>query len=69
MIARLLGRPRMWAYRQIVAGRFGPVVHQRRHRWRYVDLARVEDAQGITFSADQLAAAGIWIPQPIEEAA
>jgi len=57
MIARLRARPRMWAHRQIVAGRFGPVVF-RRGRWAYVALAEVEAAEGIQFAAAQLAAVG-----------
>jgi hypothetical protein len=44
IIGKLLGRPRMWAYRQIRAGRFGPIVH-RHGLWTYVDLVRVQAAE------------------------
>jgi len=59
-IARLKGRPRMWAYRRLVAGKYGPVI-RRRGRWQYVDLAAVEQAEGMTFPADRLVEAGVHI--------
>ena len=43
----------MWAYRQIKAGRYGQIVH-RRGLWAYVDLARVEAAEGRSFTPEQL---------------
>jgi len=61
MIARLLGRPRMWAYRQVEADRFGPILY-RRGRWSYVSLAAVEAYAGHTFTPAQLLAAGVNQP-------
>lgn len=58
IIGRLTARPRLWAYRRIVAGRFGPV-HRRQGHALLVDLAGVEAATGTTFSPAQLAAAGV----------
>lgn len=57
-IGKLLGRPRMWAYRQIRAGRFGPIVH-RRGLWAYVDLRRVQAVEHQTFTHEQLRLAGV----------
>ena len=48
----------MWAYRQIKAGRYGQIVH-RRGLWAYVDLARVEAAEGRSFTPEQLRLAGV----------
>jgi hypothetical protein len=45
------------------AGRYGPVVN--RGRIGYVALAAVEAALGRTFSPEQLAAAGIHIPEEV----
>jgi hypothetical protein len=47
------------------AGIYGAVIH-RRGRWCYVDLGVVELVEGITFSVERLAAAGIHIPQQAE---
>jgi hypothetical protein len=58
VIARLFARPRLWAYKRIKRGRFGPVV-KRRGRALLVDLAAVEAAAGTTFTPAQLAAAGV----------
>jgi hypothetical protein len=56
-IAKLLQRPRMWAFRRIAAGDFGPV-YQRGPAYQ-VELGRVEAATGMQFTPSQLAAAGI----------
>jgi hypothetical protein len=58
MIARLLGRPRMWAFRQVNAARFGPILY-RCGRWSYVSLATVEAYAGHNFTSAQLLAAGV----------
>jgi hypothetical protein len=57
-IARLLGRPRLWAHRQAIRGTFGAILH-RRGRAYEVELAAVERALGLTFTPSQLSAAGI----------
>jgi hypothetical protein len=57
-IARLAGYRRLWAWVQIKRGRFGPVVRKRGRTFE-VKLASVEAALGMTFSPEQLAAAGI----------
>jgi hypothetical protein len=57
-IAKLFLRPRLWAYRQAKAGRFGPVI-RRRGRAFYVPLRNVAAYRGSAFSADQLAALGL----------
>ena len=56
-LARLFGRPRLWANRRIAAGRYGPVIHSGRSH--LVDLHQVEIAEGITFGRGQLAAVGL----------
>jgi hypothetical protein len=57
-IASLLGRPRLWGYRQMQAGRYGPIVRQNMHHG-CVHLAAVEAAEHVTFTPQQLAAAGV----------
>jgi hypothetical protein len=57
-IAKLLGRPRKWGYRQVKADRYGPVAYQR-GRWPYVHLERVEAVEGRRFTSEQLRAAGV----------
>jgi hypothetical protein len=60
VISRLLLRPRLWAIRAIAAGRFGsPVTGP--NGARRVPLASVEAAEGIQFTAEQLAAAGVHL--------
>jgi hypothetical protein len=51
----------MWAYRQVEADRFGPILY-RRGRWSYVSLAAVEAYAGHTFTPAQLLAAGVNQP-------
>jgi hypothetical protein len=58
VIARLLGRSRIHTWRQVAAGHYGPIRH-RRGRWAYVELARVEAVEHLTFTQDQLRAAGL----------
>jgi hypothetical protein len=66
-IAKLFARPRLWAYKAIKSGRFGPVV-KRRGRAQLVDLAVVQAATGMTFTPAQLAAAGLTVnPQNPED--
>jgi hypothetical protein len=66
-IAKLFARPRLWAYKRIRNGRFGPIV-KRRGRALLVDLAAVEAAAGTIFTPAQLAAAGVTVtPQHSEE--
>jgi hypothetical protein len=60
-IARLVQRPRRWAYRRVTDGSFGPII-ARRGRALLVDLAAVEARVGINFSPSQLAAVGLRIP-------
>lgn len=57
-IARLLFRPRLWAYRRMRAGRYGPIVRQNAHHG-HVDLRAVEIAERVAFTADDLSRAGI----------
>jgi Meiotically up-regulated gene 113 len=63
MVARLLGRPRMWAYRQIKAGRYGPV-ERGRGRSAYVDLAQVEAVEKCSFTQEQLLMVGAIRREP-----
>jgi hypothetical protein len=53
MIGRLLGRPRMWAFRQVDAGRYGPTTRQ--NGVLFADLAGVENAACRTFSDENIA--------------
>jgi hypothetical protein len=62
MIARLLCRPWLWAYRRMTAGMFGPIVHQQ-GRWPYVSLHAVERVTSRRFDRDQLVRAGVPILQ------
>jgi hypothetical protein len=62
IIGKLRGHPRLWAYRKIIRGDFGPVVEGPGGALR-VYLAAVEAEQGVTFSRSQLAAVGAFIPQ------
>jgi hypothetical protein len=59
-IGKLLNHPRMWAWRRVVDGTFGPIV-ERRGRALLVDLKKVEDHAGISFTNQQIidAVAGI----------
>jgi ribulose-5-phosphate 4-epimerase/fuculose-1-phosphate aldolase len=52
-------RPRLWAFRKIKAGRFGPVV--RHHGALCVEIAHVETAMGVAFTAEQIAAAVVLV--------
>ena len=52
-IGKLLGRPRRWAQRHVVAGDFGPIV-ERRRRALLVDLRKVEDYTGLNFTPQQI---------------
>jgi hypothetical protein len=61
VIARLAGYRRLWAWVQVKRGRFGPV--RKRGRAFEVELASVEAALGMKFSAEQLRAAGISNPE------
>jgi hypothetical protein len=60
IISRLMLRPVMWAHRRIVAGRYGETLY-RGGRGEWVRLAAVEAAEGVTFTAAQLEAAGVSI--------
>jgi hypothetical protein len=60
-IAKLRNRPRQWAFRRMKAGTYGPIIY-RRGRWCYVDLGVVELVEGLRFTAERLAAAGVHIP-------
>jgi hypothetical protein len=64
-IARLLLRGRVWAWRRLKAGDFGPIV-RRQGRAFCVTLAGVEAYVGRPFSPDQLAAAGLRCPKQEE---
>ncbi len=66
-IAKLFGRPRLWANRRISAGRYGPVIHSGRSH--LVDIGAVEAAEGVRFAPAQLAAVGLIQPQSSKEAA
>jgi hypothetical protein len=57
-ISRLMGRPRLWGYRQMRAGRYGRVERLNGHHG-CVFLANVEVAEQVTFSRQQLIAAGL----------
>jgi hypothetical protein len=59
-IGRLMARSKLWAWRRIVAGRYGMYV-RRGGRAVWVRLADVEAAEGVTFSGAQLRAAGVSI--------
>jgi hypothetical protein len=63
VIGRLVCRPRLWAYKQIKAGRFGQPTRGRgiRARALEVELADVEAALGLKFNPAQLLAAGCVI--------
>ena len=60
LICRLFLRPRLWGFRKMKAGVFGPIV-KRRDGAFCVELSKVETAMGVTFTAEQLAAAVIFI--------
>jgi hypothetical protein len=60
IISRLMLRPVMWAHRRIVAGRYGETLY-RGGRGQWVPIAAVEAAEGVTFTAAQLRAAGASI--------
>jgi hypothetical protein len=64
-IGRLLARPRLWAYRKVKRGDYGPVIH-RRGRALLVNLANVEERIGRRFSSAHLAAIGLHT-SPTEE--
>jgi hypothetical protein len=61
MIGRLLARPRLWAYRWMKRGEFGPIVRVQGRNC--VDLDGVEELAGRRFDRDQLARAGVPIMQ------
>jgi hypothetical protein len=65
-IAKLFARPRLWAYKRIKSGRFGPAM-KRRGRALLVDLAAVEAAAGTAFTPAQLAAAGVTVTKTQED--
>jgi hypothetical protein len=67
-IASLLLRPLRWAHRAVHRGEFGPIVGKR-GKADLVELAAVERRAGLEFSPAQLAAAGVYLPYPHEEAA
>jgi hypothetical protein len=55
-VARLCARPRFWATRAIKRGDFGPV-HESPGRVLKVEIAYVEEALGVRFSDERMAAA------------
>ena len=64
-IARLLFRPRLWAYRRMRAGRYGPIFRQNGHHG-LVALAAVEAAEYVTFTPDDLLRVGMIRPEERE---
>ena len=66
IIGKLRGRPRLWAYRKIRRGDFGPYV-EGPDGALLVDVANVEADAGFRFSPPQLAAVGVLTPQPEEQ--
>jgi hypothetical protein len=69
-IASLLLRSLRWAHRAVHRGEFGPIIG-RRGKADLVALDAVERRFGLRFAPDQLAAAGVHLPdpEPSEEAA
>jgi hypothetical protein len=65
-IGRLLARPRLWAFRHVKAGHFGPVIH-RHGRTLYVELRNVEARVGRRFSLAHLADIGLHTSPNEEE--
>lgn len=62
MIGQLFLRPRLWAWRRVVAGVYGPVsTYGGRALW--VQVRAVEAAHGVTFTLGQLEAVGVYIPE------
>jgi hypothetical protein len=60
IIGRLFLRPRLWGFRKMKAGVFGPIV-KRRDGVFCVELSKVETAMGVTFTAEQIAAAVVSV--------
>ncbi len=56
IIGKLLARPRLWAYRRMKAGDFGPPI-KGRGRALCVHLEKVQEKTGQRFSQEQLAVA------------
>ena len=61
VVARLTGRSRMTAHREVKSGVFGVPV--KRGRADLVDLREVENFIGIRFSPQQLQAAGVHLQE------
>jgi hypothetical protein len=65
MISRLFGRPRMWAWRRLNSGKFGPVIPI--DGVLHVTAPGDEHYAGHPFSPEQLAAVGALHIEPAEE--
>jgi hypothetical protein len=61
-VARLVARPRFWGTRAFKRGQFGPVICGK-GRALFVELAAVQRSLGVTFTPEQLRAAGVWVPE------
>jgi hypothetical protein len=61
VVAKLALRPRLWAYRQLKAGRFGAVT-RRKGRALEAELAGVEAVLG-PFPPERLRAAGLRVSE------
>ena len=66
-IGLLCARDRFWAHRAVRRGVFGDVAH-RKGRREYIALAAVQQSLGVTFTPEQLRAAGVWLPPERESA-
>jgi hypothetical protein len=64
-IGKLRGHPRLWAYRKIRRGDFGPYIESRGAL--LVDLSGVEADAGYRFTRCQLAAVGLSIFEQEEQ--
>ena len=65
-VARLVARPRFWGTRAFKRGQFGPVIpgkNRGKGRVLFVELAAVQQTLGVTFTPEQLRAAGVWVPE------
>jgi hypothetical protein len=61
-VVRLLARPRFWGTRAFKRGQFGPTISGK-GRVLFVELAAVQQSLGVTFTPEQLRAAGVWVPE------
>jgi hypothetical protein len=60
--AKLFDREPRWAERRAARGYWGPV-RRRGGRAHWVEARRVEEAEGVTFTPAQLAAAGVQLEE------